>query len=127
MKNDINSREDIKIVITDFYKKLTEDKFMYPFFAEIVENNTLEIHLELITDFWEDILLQTNKYHDNVMQKHLDFNATIKFEKEHFDLWLNYLIVTIDELHIGNTSEVMKNRARSIAMILQVKMNLYTI
>ena len=84
MQQDISSREDIHFIITEFYKKLISDPEMFPFFEEIVQKNHLENHLDSITDFWQDILLYTNSYTNNVLQKHLDFNKNILFKKEHF-------------------------------------------
>ena len=125
MKNDISSRADIKQIISEFYKKLIKDEQMYPFFKEIVEGNTLEHHLEIITDFWEDLLFQTYKYKNNPMKVHTDFHQKIKFKKEHFCTWLNYLSETIDFLHDGELAHQMKNRAKSIATVMQIKMDLY--
>ena len=74
MKKDISSREDIKYIITEFYKKLTSDEDMLPFFEEILAKDHLEEHIETITNFWQDILLDTTLYKNNVLQKHLDFD-----------------------------------------------------
>ena len=125
MKKDISSREHLKLILSEFYKKLVSDSKMFPFFEEIVQNDTLEEHLEVITDFWQDLLLNTTAYRNNVLQKHLDFNKKVTFEKEHFNLWLHYLVTTIDELFEGQLAENMKNRANSIAMVMQVKFKLY--
>ena len=125
MKPDISSREDIKNVITKFYDLLLDDQLMMPFFEEIVQKNELAHHLEIITDFWHDILFATNEYHQNVMQKHLQKNAFITFKKEHFTIWVSYLFTTIDAAFTGENSERMKARAQSIATIMQLKMNLY--
>ena len=125
MKQDIISREDIHFIISDFYSKLINDKSTRPFFESFIKNNTLEKHIDIITDFWEDILFSTIKYSNNVLQKHLDINTEIKFEKEHFELWLNYFIETINNNFSGLNAELMKNRAKSIATVMQVKMKLY--
>ncbi len=71
MKQDISSRKDIKLIITKFYDFLLADEKMIPFFEDIVEENQLEHHLEVITDFWNDIIFDTMTYQNNVMQKHL--------------------------------------------------------
>lgn len=126
MKSDISTREDIHHIITEFYKKLISDEFMLPFFETIVKENHLEEHIETISDFWQDILLYTSSYTNNVMQKHLDFNKKVKFKKEHFITWLKYLTSTIDDFFEGQNAQNMKDRANSIAMVMQVKFNLYT-
>jgi hemoglobin len=68
MKLDISSRKDIKSILSEFYNKLLMDEKMLPFFEEIICNNQLEHHLEIITDFWEDILFDTTLYKNNAMQ-----------------------------------------------------------
>ena len=125
MKTDILSRNDIHFIIADFYKKLVKDTTMYPFFKDIVEQDQLESHLEIITDFWEDLLFQTYKYKNNPMEKHLEFHQKMNFTKKHFERWLQYLSSTIDAQFMGFNSENMKTRALSIANVMQVKMNLY--
>lgn len=125
MKPDISSRKDIKSIITKFYDLLLVDNKMMPFFEEIVQENQLEHHLEVITDFWNDILFETNEYHQNVMQKHLQKHAFMAFKKEHFTIWVSYLFETIDASFRGDNSERLKARAQSIATIMQLKMNLY--
>jgi hemoglobin len=125
MQQDISSREDIHFIITEFYKKLISDSEMFPFFKEIVQQNHLEKHINTITDFWQDILLQTNSYKNNVLQKHLDFDKKVRFKKEHFTKWLGYLTTTIDAFFEGQTAQNMKDRANSIAMVMQVKFKFY--
>lgn len=125
MKTDICSRKDIHFIITEFYNKLTADEKMFPFFEEIVKSNHLEAHIDTITNFWEDILLYTSNYSSNVMQKHLDFDKKVKFTKEHFSIWVNYLSVTIHDNYEGQNAQNMKDRASSIAMVMQVKFKLY--
>jgi len=125
LKTDISSRKDIKVIITNFYDLLLIDEKMIPFFEKIIKENQLEHHLEIITDFWEDILFDGNRYQQNVMQKHLHTNTFVTFKKEHFTIWLSYFSNTIDALFEGENSERMKARAQSIATIMQLKMNLY--
>lgn len=125
MQQDISSREDIHFIITEFYKKLISDSEMLPFFEEIVQQNHLEKHIEIITDFWQDILFQTNSYQNNVLQKHLDFNKKVRFKKAHFKKWLFYLQTTIDASFKGQVAQNMKDRTNSIAMVMQVKFKLY--
>jgi hemoglobin len=125
MQPDISTREDIHFVVTEFYEKLVSDKEMLPFFEEIVRNKELDYHIEVITDFWQDLLLNTNSYKNNVLKKHLDFNKKVVFKKEHFNKWLKYLTKTISESFEGQVSQNMKDRANSIAMVMQVKLKLY--
>lgn len=125
MKPDISSRKDLKLIVTKFYDKLLVDKKMIPFFEDIVTQNHLEEHLEVITDFWNDILFQTTNYKNNTMQKHVDKNTFITFKKEHFTIWTSYLFETINAYFEGENAHNMKNRASSIATVMQLKMKAY--
>jgi len=125
MKQDISSRRDIYLIITAFYKKLLADENMQPFFEAIQEEGHLEAHINTITDFWHDILFDTSIYDKNVMQKHLNFNKKRSFKKEHFTSWLSFLKTSIDALFEGQNAQNMSDRAVSIAMVMQVKMNCY--
>ncbi|MGJ8761374.1 group III truncated hemoglobin [Polaribacter sp. HaHaR_3_91] len=125
MKPDISSRKDIKNIITKFYDLLLTDKKMIPFFEDIVAQNHLEEHLEVISDFWNDILFDTNTYANNVMKKHVDKNVFVAFKKEHFTIWMSYFFKTIDDNFEGERAHNMKNRARSIATVMELKMGVY--
>lgn len=125
MNPDISSRDDIKFIITKFYDLLLADKKMIPFFEEIVAQNHLEEHLEVISDFWNDILFDTNSYSNNVMKKHLDKNVFVAFKKEHFSIWMSYFFETIDANFDGERAHSMKNRARSIATVIELKLGVY--
>jgi hemoglobin len=125
MAKDISSREDIKLIISKFYDLLLADEKMIPFFIDIVNDKSLEHHIDIISDFWNDILFDTLTYQSNVMQKHLNKDAFVKFEKEHFTIWISYLFEVIDYNFEGNNCGKMKSRAQSIATVMQLKMNLY--
>ncbi|MGJ8744987.1 group III truncated hemoglobin [Polaribacter sp.] len=125
MKPDISTRKDIKLIMTKFYDLLLVDHKMIPFFEDIVAQNHLEQHLEVITDFWNDILFDTTTYKNNTMQKHIDKNAFVQFKKEHFAIWISYLFETIDTYFDGQNALNMKNRARSIATVMELKLGVY--
>ena len=125
MKLDISSRKDIKLIIIKFYELLLVDENMIPFFEDIVVQNQLEEHIEIITDFWSDLLFDTNSYANNVMKKHVDKNVFVAFKKVHFTIWISYLFETIDAYFEGENAVNMKNRASSIATVMELKMSVY--
>ncbi len=122
MNKDITSRKEIYTIISKFYALLLADKEMFPFFEEFVKKNALEQHLNNITDFWEDILLNSKNYKNNVLQKHIESHQKTTFRIPHFDKWLTYFTTTIDKNNNGLNAELMKNRAKSIATVMQIKM-----
>ena len=122
---DISNREDIHFIITKFYEKLVTDTEMLPFFDAILKQNHLDDHINVIADFWNDILFYTTSYQNNVLQKHLSFDDKVTFKKAHFEKWLHYLTKTVQDFFKGQNAQNMLDRANSIAQVMQVKMKLY--
>jgi len=123
MKSDIQNREDISLIMTEFYVKLLEDNLVKHFFEDIIQQNHLEEHIETITDFWNGMLFNDTAYQNNAMQPHLILNETKPFMKEHFKTWLHHFTATIDENFKGDKAEMAKTRALSIATVMEIKMN----
>lgn len=118
---DIQTREDIHLVMSEFYSKLLQDDKISFIFTEIAKID-LASHLWDLVDFWEQILFDTGSYQKNVMQIHQDVNQKMKFSEEHFAIWLNYFNTSIDENFEGQTAENMKTRALSIATVMKIKL-----
>lgn len=118
---DIQTREDLHLLMTEFYKKLLADDKINFIFTEISKVD-LEIHLHELVDFWEQLLFDTGNYRKNVLQIHQDVNRKIKLSEEHFTIWLHYFNTTIDENFAGQVAEKMKTRALSIATVMKIKM-----
>ncbi|WP_196890482.1 group III truncated hemoglobin [Aureivirga marina] len=123
MKNDIQNREDLYLIVSEFYKKLLNDAEMHHFFSEIVANDSLEEHLQVLVDFWDNILFYSNTYHKNAMQPHLEKNEEFPFERKHFQKWLDFFKQTVDENFEGENAHVIKNRATSIATVMEIKVS----
>ncbi len=122
MKPDIQSREDIALFIHEFYDALLKDQQLQHFFEEIVKADNLQHHLDIIVDFWEDILLKTTNYTNNAMKPHVALHKNKPFLSEHFDQWLGHFNTTIDAHFKGNNVLLAKTRALSIATVMKIKM-----
>ena len=120
MKKDIANREDIDLLVNVFYTKLLADNTINYIFTDIVKIN-LETHLPVIADFWESILFNRNCYQNNPMKIHLDIQNKTPLLKHHFDTWLGYFNSTVYELFEGNIALKAKERALSIATVMQIK------
>ena len=118
---DIESRKDIINLLTVFYQKAFADDLIGRFFTEVVPLD-LETHLPIIADFWETILLDKRKYAKNVMQIHQHISSLSPIQKPHLDRWVKLMTETIDEYHEGNRATLMKQRARSIATLMEMKL-----
>ena len=122
LKNDIENREDIYLIIKDFYLKLLIDDLLIHFFEEIVSKNHLDTHLETVTDFWNGVLFNDTTYQRNAMEPHLLLNKKSPFKKEHFKKWLYHFNTSIDDNFKGTKAEMAKTRALSIATVMEIKM-----
>lgn len=118
---DIQTREDLHLLMSEFYKKLLADDKISFIFTEVVNIN-LEPHLLELVNFWEQILFDTGSYQKNVLQLHQYINQKSKLSEEHFTIWLNYFNTTIDENFTGQVAENMKTRALSIATVMKIKL-----
>lgn len=119
---DIQNRENIYFIMSEFYVKLLKDDLVKHFFDDIIKNNHLEEHLNTITDFWNAILFNATDYQRNAMHPHLVLNQIKPFKKEHFKRWLLHFNTTIDENFKGEKAEMAKTRALSIATVMEIKM-----
>ena len=117
---DLANRSDIVSLLESFYSKAFGDALIGRFFTEVVPLD-LETHIPVIADFWESVLLNRNVYHNNTMKIHLDLNDKAPLTKLHFDVWLKYFNDTLDELFAGNIALLAKQRAKSVATIMQIK------
>lgn len=111
--NDIKSREDITLLINEFYSKLLEIEEIKPVFAGI----DFPAHVPHIVSFWSLVLLDEEGYKTNVFDKHI--NLPIKAHM--FDVWLEIWLRTVDSLFKGEIAELAKLRAISITYTFKSK------
>ena len=120
MKKDIDGRKDIDLLMNVFYEKLLKDDTINYIFTEVVKID-IKTHIPVIADFWESILFQRNIYNNNPMKIHMDMHNKTPLLKHHFDTWLFYFNSTVDELFEGRVALLAKERALSIATVMQIK------
>ena len=120
MKKDIDSREDLLLLMKTFYEKLLADNSISYLFSDVAKIN-LEHHLPVLVDFWDSILFQSDTYHKNAMQPHMVLHQKSPLAKHHFETWLLYFKETVDELFAGDNAFIIKERATSIATVMQIK------
>lgn len=110
---DILSPADITKLIKTFYDKLLLSSIKHHFV-----NLNLESHLPRIESFWNATLFPEYYYSQNLIEKHMH----LPLKKEEFGVWLAIFKETVDELYSGTNAETTKNRASSIAYIMQKKL-----
>lgn len=121
-KRDIQTRADLEKMLTAFYTKVFKDEVVQRFFTEVVPLD-LDHHLPLITDFWESVLLDARGYKKNVMEVHQNIHKLSAIDKKHLDRWVQLFTQTVDEFFEGSKATLAKQRAQSIATMMDIKMN----
>lgn len=116
-KKDIANKQDLEIIVNHFYEKVKQDDLI----AIMFEHVNWDTHLPLMYDFWDNVLFYTGNYTGNPMAKHMMANDRLQMTKKHFERWLMLFDKTVDELFSGKNAALLKERARSIATIMQIK------
>ena len=116
IKNDITTREDIKVLVNEFYKKVQGDELLAPVFSHVDWPH----HLPIMYDFWSSMLFGDQSYRGNPFQKHLP----LPIQTKHFDQWLRLFREAVNENFIGEKAEEALVRAEGIAGIFQARMGL---
>lgn len=116
---DIRNIEDIILLVDSFYKKVNSDRLLSPVFNDFAKVNWEE-HLPVMYSFWSAVLFDTSTYKGQPLTSHID----LPIDTEHFQRWLELFKQTVDENFKGDTAEVAKEKADSIALIFQTKLGL---
>jgi hemoglobin len=120
MKRDIETADDIKLLIDTFYKKILTDDIIGYFFTRVIKLDW-DRHIPIMYSFWETMLLGKTSYRGNPMMKHIDLNRNEKLEQKHFDQWLKLWGLTIDEIFEGSKCKEAKSKAETIARLMMIK------
>ncbi|MCE7992552.1 MAG: group III truncated hemoglobin [Roseivirga sp.] len=112
---DLQTRDDIALLVNTFYDKVRAHEALGPIFNAAIDD--WDSHLIRLTDFWETNLFFVRNYKGNPLQVHINvdrqFNNTI--HQAHFGNWLQLWFETLDSLFTGRYAEIAKARARSMA------------
>lgn len=122
IKKDIENRDDLLLLMQEFYKKLLSDDSISYLFTDVAKIK-LDHHFPVLVNFWDSVLFQSATYHKNAMQPHLALHEKSPLAKHHFDTWLGYFKQTVDELFEGGKAFVIKEKATSIATVMQIKIS----
>ena len=121
-KTDIQTREDVFLLVSEFYKKVRKDPVLGPFFNRVITD--WDAHIERLTTFWESSLFTTRKledrYYGNPLKVHVEVDQQNdnSITQVHFGLWMNLWFETLDELFKGEYADNAKNRARKMGTFM---------
>lgn len=119
MKKDISNHKDIELMVNTFYEKVKKDPTISRFFTTVVKVNW-EKHLPVMYKFWGNIVFSTGEYDGNPMVKHVSLHEKSPMSMGDFQQWTLLFNETVDELFEGEKAELIKQRAMSIATVIQV-------
>ena len=120
MRKKIEDRKDVEMLVDRFYEKVKTDKIIGFIFNDIVRVKW-ERHLPTMYDFWENTLFYTGNYNGNPMEIHTRLNKIVPLTPKHFERWTDLFTRTVDELFSGEKADLAKQRAVSIATVMQIK------
>jgi len=119
---DIHGPEDVHTLISAFYAKARYDPALAHFFTHVDWAH----HTPRIEAFWNTLLFGTQSYVGDPMSPHVALHQRLPMEAAHFQRWVELFTGTVDELFTGPKAEEAKQRARSIAMVMQHKVGKHT-
>ncbi|HLS94083.1 hemoglobin [Sphingobacterium allocomposti] len=116
-KRDIETLDDIKVLVNTFYEKVQHDELIGPIFNERIQDRWPE-HLEKMYTFWQTILLDEHTYQGRPFPPH----AQLPIQEEHFSRWLTIFSATVDDLFQGTLADEAKSRGQKMAALFQIKL-----
>lgn len=116
---DIDGPKDVSVLIAAFYAKARYDPMLAHFFTQV----DWEHHTPRIEAFWNMILFGGTDYQGDPMQPHVRLHQRLPMEAAHFQRWVELFTSTVDELFVGPKAEEAKQRAGSIASVMQHKVS----
>jgi len=120
VKEDIQTLDDIKLLVDQFYGKIRENDLLGPIFDSVIKDKWPE-HLDKMYRFWESILLANNTYNGRPFPPH----AQLPVQLKHFDQWKALWFETLDELYQGEVADMAKWRATKIAEVFHAKITYF--
>ena len=117
---DIQTQNDLYLIVDEFYKKLLSDERISYIFTDVVKIK-IEDHLPILVTFWSQGILGTGGYTKNLTQIHLDINEKEYLSPELFTIWLTHFNNSVDQNFKGQKAEQIKTQALSIATVMQIK------
>lgn len=117
---DIETREDVVLMVDTFYHKVQNDELIGPVFNDIAKVDW-ESHLPIMYGFWTNILLGTGEYNGRPFPKHIP----LPIGKEHFDRWIALFHENMDEHFHGKNADLIKQRAVNIGGVFHSKLKYF--
>lgn len=119
-RRDIETLDDIKLLVDTFYGKVRDDNALAPIFNEQIQDRWPE-HLEKMYTFWQTVLLEEHTYFGSPFPPH----AKLPVSHAHFEQWLVLFTQTLNELFNGEKAEEAIWRANKMAQMFEMKIEYF--
>ena len=116
---DIQSEADVRQVVDAFYGGIEADPVIGAYFADL----DMKGHLPRMYAFWSSVVFQTGTYGGRPFDAHM---LLAGLQAHHFSRWLERFEAAVDRQFAGERAEHMKEKARQIGTIFQIKLGLET-
>jgi len=120
MNKDLETREDIELLVNSFYDRVQDDELIGYIFTDVAKVNW-DHHLPKMYDFWETILFGRKGFKGNPMEVHFKLNKVHALEQKHFDRWKSIFFEIVDQHFAGEMALLAKQKASSIADLMLLK------
>ncbi|HTI57939.1 group III truncated hemoglobin [Mucilaginibacter sp.] len=120
IRKDIETREDIRLLVENFYRKVADDEIIGEIFRDVLVFKW-ETHIPVMIDFWETVLLGGASYRGNTMRVHIDLDKKHRLSPVHFERWKKLFFETIDEHFAGIKADEAKKRSELMETLMLTK------
>lgn len=120
-KSDINSLQDVQLLVNEFYSKIREDELIGPIFEVIIKDHWPE-HLQKMYRFWQTVLLDEHTYYGSPFLPH----AQMPLTSIHFERWIQIFNTTVDHHFQGEKASKAKWQGQRMAEMFQSKIEYYS-
>jgi hemoglobin len=107
---DIEDRADCERLVRAFYGRALVDPMIGWIFVDVAKLD-LDVHVPVITSFWETILLGSQSYAGGAFRPHAELHDRVPLRAGHFERWLALWRTTVDELFAGERADLAKAHA----------------
>jgi hemoglobin len=119
---EIETEEDIQLLVDSFYDKVKEDAVLGPVFNTIIGADWSH-HLPVIYRFWSTVLLGGPGYSGNVVGRHIEIDRKMPLSEIHYQQWLQLWSETLDRLFTGEKAAEAKKRAGLMMQLISFKID----
>lgn len=120
MLRDIETREDLELLVNAFYDKVRADALLGPIFQEIIGDDWSH-HLPVMYTFWNTVLFGAEGYKGQAVGKHVEIDRKIPLLPEHFERWISIWKETVDRLFEGGNAGKIIEKAGMMLQLIQFK------